>query len=517
MGVNRAAVCAGHEQTAEAAAIVLREGGNAFDAAIAAFFMACVAEPVLASPAGGGFLLAHTETGPNRLFDFFSHTPRRRYPTSDLDFYPISVDFGSTKQEFHIGTGAMATPGCVRGMFEVHRQLGHMPMDEIVQPAVVAARQGIQVSDLQAYVFSLVEPIYLATPGVRELFAHKQDPNTVAKKGDIIRFNGLAETLEVLAIEGEDLFYRGEIAQQINSMGEEGGHLRLEDLEAYEVVVRKPLSIHYRDVEIFTNPPPSAGGMLIGFALKLMHSVDVGALGFGSVDYLRLLASVMEMTNQARIETTINDHQNFPDVATLLDDDFLKMYCDTIREGAASRRGTTHVNVTDNHGNVAAMTVSNGEGCGHIIPGTDIMMNNMLGEEDLNPGGFHRWHPNQRMSSMMAPTVAHLPDGRVIATGSGGSNRIRTAILQVLINLIDFNFDCTTALHLPRIHHEADTLFVEGGFNSVDLEALLAQYPTNRVWEQLNFFFGGAHTLVHSQGKIDGSGDPRRGGVFIEV
>ena len=110
----------------------------------------------------------------------------------------------------------------------------------------------------------------------------------------------------------------------------------------------------------------------------------------------------------------------FRDVATLLDDDFLKMYCDTIRERAASRRGTTHVNVTDNHGNVAAMTVSNGEGCGHIIPGTDIMMNNMLGEEDLNPGGFHRWHANQRMSSMMAPTVAHLPDGRVIATGSGG-------------------------------------------------------------------------------------------------
>ncbi|MFC1664120.1 gamma-glutamyltransferase [Pseudomonadota bacterium] len=517
MGIKRAAVSAGHEQTAEAAATILRAGGNAFDAAIGAFFMACVAEPVLASLGGGGFLLAHTEADPTRLFDFFSQTPQRKRPVNELDFYPISVDFGSTRQEFHIGRGAMATPGCVRGMFAVHRQLGYMPMSEIVQPAVSAAREGIPVSALQAYVFALVEPIFLSTPSIRKIYARPNNPDAVVLEGDLIRLPAFADTLEVLAIEGDDLFYRGEIAQRIDEMCADCGHLQLADLQAYEAIVRKPFSINYRNLEIVTNPPPSAGGILIGFALKLLNSVDVKALGFGSGEYLHLLATVMEMTNQARVEATIHEGQHYPDTATLLDKDYLQTYHDTIKDRASAHRGTTHLNITDKLGNVVSMTVSNGEGCGHIVPGTDILMNNMLGEEDLNPGGFHRWYPNQRMSSMMAPTVVHYPDGRVIATGSGGSNRIRTAVLQALVNLIDFNFDCSTALNLPRIHHEAGTLYVEGGFASADLEFLLAQHPNSKVWEHLNFFFGGAHTLIHSESDMDGSGDPRRGGVFIEV
>ena len=143
------------------------------------------------------------------------------------------------------------------------------------------------------------------------------------------------------------------------------------------------------------------------------------------------------------------------------------------------------------------------------------MLNNVLGEEDLNPGGFHRWPADRRMSSMMAPTVLRLSGGRLAAAGSGGSNRIRTAILQVISNLVDFRLSTEAAVTHPRIHHERELLSIEGGYDDVQLRKLVADYPRHEMWPGLNLFFGGAHTALVGleTGEMAGTGDPRRGGV----
>jgi len=203
------------------------------------------------------------------------------------------------------------------------------------------------------------------------------------------------------------------------------------------------------------------------------------------------------------------------DTGRMLDDAFLARYRDEIAGRAASRRGTTHISVIDADGNLASLTVSNGEGSGYVVPGTGIVMNNMLGEEDLNPGGFQRWPGGHRMTSMMAPTLLEWPDGDTVALGSGGSNRLRTAILQVLLNLIDFKLPVEESVQAPRVHYENGLLSIEGGFDVEGLGALLEAYPDHHLWEERNMFFGGVHTVAATKRGMQGAGDARRGGVSV--
>jgi len=510
-------VAAGHPLTAEAAAIVLREGGNAFDAMIAAVFAACVTEPVLISLGGGGFTLVQDERGASSVFDFFVQTPLRRPPRENLDFRPITADFGTAQQRFEIGLGSIATPGLIRGMFEIHRALGRMPVREIVAPAVRFARDGVTLNALQAYVFSIVTPIYTATPEARAIFGSRRGGSGLVGEGESLVQRELADALEILALEGDDLFYRGEMGRLLaERCAAAGGSLTRADLERYRVERREPLELAYRGARVRTNPPPSSGGLLIGFALRLLEAAaDLRAAGCGSFAHLELIALALEATDRVRVEAHLDATTACPDAATLLDPALLERYRRDVLGRSRALRGTTHVAVMDAQGNVATTTVSNGEGCGHVIPGTGIMPNNMLGEEDLNPHGFHTWQPDQRMTSMMAPTVVRFADGRVLATGSGGSKRIRAAILQVLVNLIDHDMDLEAAVAAPRLYVERGLLSLERGMPPRSEERLLQAWPRHRVWDEPNLFFGGAHSVERGPGGFRGAGDPRRGGVCL--
>ncbi|MDH3694516.1 MAG: gamma-glutamyltransferase, partial [Gammaproteobacteria bacterium] len=419
--------------------------------------------------------------------------------------------FGSATQDFYMGYGAVATPGAVRGLFDMHRQLASMPMKTLMQPAIQAAREGVTVSDLQAYIFSLVEPIYITHSSARNIFGSCKQPEHVARAGETLKMPELADTLEVLAIEGDKLFYRGEIAQLTIDECAGAGHLSYDDLARYETKLREPIATRYRDAQIFSNPFPGAGGGLISFALELLQSIDQSSLQFGTADYVSTLVDVMDLTNNARRESMTDS--DCIDGDKLLASESLESFKRELQKRTQSHRGTTHISIIDAQGNAAAMTVSNGEGCGHLLPATGIMLNNMLGEEDLNPLGFHKWTPNERISSMMAPTIVHDAQGRVVVTGSGGSNRIRTTILQVLIDLIDHNMDVEQAVCSPRIHFENDTLYLEGGLNAAETERILQHYPEHKIWDDITFFFGGAHTLISDGKQTWGAADPRRGGV----
>lgn len=511
----RGVVAAGHVETARAAQIVLADGGNAFDAALAAMCAACVAEPVLSSLGGGGFLLAHDVSGRTVLFDFFVQTPRRS-PTGELDFCPILADFGAAQQEFHIGFGSIATPGVVKGLFQVHRELGFMPLARIVEPAAALAREGVEINRFQAYLFQIIGPILSASKASRAVFHSPEDSSRLLGEGEIFRLPDFADALEALAREGADLFYRGEIARTIErDLGQNGGALTRDDLEAYRVEDRTPLELRYRGARLFMNPPPASGGILIAFALELLKDFEIHELGFGSAACLSLLARVMEQTNKARLESRFQEEAGGE--ARLLEPELVEAYRRALRGRPSASRGTTQISVIDAEGNAASLTLSNGEGCGYLVPDTGIMLNNMLGEEDINPLGFHRWPPGIRMCSMMSPTLIFGPETRIAATGSGGSNRIRTAILQVLVDLLDFGMAVEEAVESPRIHFERGLLSVEPGFEERELAKLLAEFPEHRLWQERNLFFGGTHTAAFdaARGTFAGAGDSRRGGAVL--
>lgn len=509
-------VTAGHEKTAEAAAEVLAAGGNAFDAIIAGGFAACVAESVLASLGGGGFLLGRSSEGREILYDFFVQTPRRVPDPKAVEFFPIHADFGPTQQEFHIGLGAVATPGIIAGFIQAHRKMGRLPLKEILAPAIRLCREGVTINAFQEYLFTVVGPIYRATEKSRSVFGSRKKPGQLVLEGETLHFPDLAQSLEALEREGPELFYRGELAARLVEQCRKGGTLEMDDLANYRVIQRKPLEFSYRGQRLLTNPPPSCGGLLIAFTLELLDQPETAGLDFGAVEDLRLLVRAMDQTNLARMEALAKHSDWTKACKNLSQKKIVTAYRQKILGRPRVTRGTTHLNVGDGEGNVASLSLSNGEGCGHLWEGTGIMLNNMLGEEDLNPGGFYQWKTDQRMASMMAPTILLMKDGTTVATGSGGSNRLRTAIVQVLKNLIDHGMKVKDAVDAPRIHYERGLLSVEPGFSPQVLEGLFAEFSNYHLWEEKNLFFGGVHTLAsHPNLGFSGRGDPRRYGVCI--
>jgi gamma-glutamyltranspeptidase/glutathione hydrolase len=510
---TKGAVACGHPFTAHAAEQILQEGGNAFDAIVAAHFAACVAEPVLASLGGSGYLLAHSNRGETQVYDFFSQTPQQKRPVNELDFYPINADFGPDSQEFHIGTGSIAVPGSIKGMFTVYRDYCSMPMTELLAPAIEGARAGVEVNAYQAYFLDIVSPIFTASEECRTVYGSKVHKGQPAIAGELLKLPDLANTLEALATEGEQLFYQGELAARLAKFCQEkGGLLTRKDLEDYQVIKRQPLEVNYRNATLLTNPPPSSGGILIGFALKLLEKLLKPEHCDNSVQYLQTLADVMHLTNKAKIDRHLDDASN-QDTLQILDQQYLDKYIAQLTNRPMCSRGTTHISVMDTADNIASLTVSNGEGCGYLLPATGIMLNNVLGEEDINPHGFNQWPNNQRMTSMMAPSLLQLANGNWAVLGSGGSNRLRTAILQVIANLVDFNMPLRDAVDHPRIHKEGDHLSIENGLGDQQTDSLTEAHPDHKVWADKNVFFGGVHAILKSDQGFAAAGDPRRGGI----
>ena len=503
----------GHKETSKAARILLEEGGNAFDAALGAMCAACVCEPMLASLGGGGFLLAHAAAGDSQVFDFFAQTPSA--PAGELEFYPIQADFGTTTQEFHIGMGSIAVPGVVAGLFAVHQAKCSLPLSKIIEPAVYLAREGLRINKLQKYINEILKPIIDATPEATAFATPMFAPGRLAEIGEFIYNPDLADTFEALAGHAPRWFYEGEPASQlVRDCAQKGGLISAHDMRSYEVMLRRPVSVESHGARISMNSPPSPGGCLTLFALSLLNKIRLAQDEWDSPGYALALARVMQASSLVRKHHGLESGLDDQTAATILSEESLSNWRKTLQTGGLVSRGTTHISVADAAGNLASLTLSNGEGSAYVLPGSGIMLNNMLGEEDLNPGGFHRIAPGTRLASMMTPTIANLADGRQIALGSGGSNRIRSAILQVLANVLEFDMGLEEAVNAPRIHLEGSHLNVESGFSGPALAALEAEWPGVERWPGINLFFGGVHAVERlPNGEFRAAGDPRRGGA----
>ncbi|OUS04408.1 hypothetical protein A9Q96_15795 [Rhodobacterales bacterium 52_120_T64] len=494
------AVASGHHLTTQTAAEVLRAGGTAVDAAIAGALMACITEPVLASPLAGGFLMVSPPNGKVQILDAFIQTPKRKRSLADTDIREIEVDFGQSKQTFHCGAGTIGTPGLVPGLFEAHSQFGRIPMQELAAPAIDAARTGTRVTAFQAEVLGYVEAIFQSTQSARSLYA---PDGKMLGDGDILTNPDMADVLEVMAQEGPRFFQEGEVAQALLSL--EGGHLTAVDLKTYRPIGRKPLQFIRRGVEVDLNPAPSLGGVQIALALQaLPPNPDE-----------RMLARCLYEVARIRKETDL-DHHPASGEKILLDPAMVTSLRKTLMAHQAATRGTTHISVIDHNGMGAAFTLSNGEGSGLIVPGTGIMANNMLGEDDLVPDGVNSWHEDTRLASMMCP-MALRENGILTMMGSGGSNRIRSALAQVALKLIDEGSALEDAVHAPRMHVD-DTphiLDFEDTGTEDRREAILAEFPTANSWPQQGMFFGGVHAVRRTAKGFEAAGDSRRSGAVL--
>jgi gamma-glutamyltranspeptidase/glutathione hydrolase len=482
------AIAAGHPSTARAGADVLRAGGNAVDAAIAAVCVSLTAEPGLTSLGGGGYMLVAVPGGEQVALDFFVAAPGLGGPPGRAaELLPVSVSFGDAVQVFHVGPASVGAYGLPAGLCEAARRFASRPLAELVAPGAAAARAGVPLTPEQAYVVEILMPIYETTPDCRALY---EVDGRVVEGGDIVRNPELAGTLERLGEEGERPFYEGDVARAVLARLEgEGSLLTAQDLAAYRALARDPVRVPYRGREVLTTPPPSAGGVLIAYALALLER----APGPASTD------QVVAAMEAAQAERT-------PEFVEGLDDE------DFAAEFLSSRLGgTTHVSVLDGEGMACSVTCSNGEGSAILVPGTGIHLNNVLGEQDLNPHGFHRHPPGRRMPSMMSPTIVLAGGAPELVLGSGGSNRIRSAILQTVLNVVDRGMTADEAVRAPRVHFEDGIVYSEPG---VDLEGVEASGHTVSRFRAPNLFFGGVHAVQSDP--LAGGGDPRRGGA-VEV
>ncbi len=486
----RGVVAAGHPASARAGADVLRAGGNAVDAALGAMLAALACEPLLTGLGAGGFMLVVLPGRPPALLDFFVEVPGRTGTAVAGELEAAEISFGDAVQVFHVGPASVGTYGFPAGVCEAARRFGTVPLDELTAPAAKLARDGVALAPRQAYVVEILAPIVTSTPEAAALFA---PGGRLLGAGETLRQPELGDALQRLGAEGAAPFYSGDIGTAIAAwLRDRGGLVSPADLGAYQVLEREPLRVTYRGRDVLTNPPPAPGGLLLTAALARLDAAPAHPP-------VTAIADAMQAAEQARTPGFLSGLQE-------------PGFAGRFLAGAASRLGsTTHVAVLDGAGGACSVTCSNGAASGVIVPGTGVHLNNMLGESDLNPEGFHRVPAGRRMGSMMAPTVL-LRDGLPeLAVGSAGSARIRSAILQAIVRCVDEGLSAQAAIDAPRIHYEDGLVYAEPG---IDAAALRRDGRTVREFRARNLFFGGAQAALRdADGSLTGGGDPRRGGA----
>lgn len=518
----RGAIAAGHPLTAEAGTRMLVEGGNAVDACLAAAFVSWVVESPLTGPGGGGFLLVHrARDGRSRLLDFFVTVPGAELRGTAGDMETVDVDFDGTAQGFRVGAASVAVPGAVAGLATAQRVYGTVEWARLLEPAIELARDGVELTREQGYLHAILDIILRHTEAGRAIYGRNGERLAA---GDRLVMPDLAETLALLAAEGASAFYTGDLARELSAhVCSEGGSVTRRDLGDYRVLWRRPIEAAFHGHRFVSNPPPSSGGVLLAYGLRVLDRAGLGGAA-GSAGAMAQLAEVMREQTAARGPGFVRDlhrgglarrlcgDRNVEDAAARLQMGLAR----AVREPAEPSR-TTHISVVDAAGNAASLTASTGSGSGVVVPGTGVHLNNMLGEYDLNPVSRQR-RAGGRLTSMMAPSLV-LHDGRPrLVVGSAGSVRLRGAILQIVVNAIGHRLPVDEAINAPRVHLDEGHVHCEGGADPAVLDELERRGYDVVRWRRRNLYFGGAAAVeLRPDGTLAAAGDPRRGGHGIVV
>lgn len=434
---------------------------------MAAGFASGVSEPGVSSIGGGGFLLAAPPDGPARLIDFFTAVPSGTHAPPQR----VTVQYSGATQDFNVGVAAVAVPGGLDGLLHAHRRLGRLPLADVVAPAAQFARDGVRLEPAQAHAMGLIDSVLTLTADAR---ARMAPHGLLLRSGEVFADAELADLLDAVA--AGHITGIADLAQPFRQLMPDGP-ITPEDLRAYKVVDRDPLVAGIGQGSITTNPMPSLGGSIVAHVLR---------------DLSGNLHPEPVQIAEALVETT-----------------------SWLKSQVVSSAGTTHISVVDGEGMSAALTLSNGVGGGVFLPGTGIHLNNMMGEDDLHPAGAQAATPGERIRSMMAPSVVDFDRGRLVL-GTGGSERIRSALTRVITLVLGGDADLAGAVEAPRVHVDNQGIIqVEPGLAAAQLAALGGLGEVSR-WPARHFYFGGVNAvLMGTDGELTAYADPRRGGAAL--
>lgn len=455
-----AAIAAGHPATVEAGAEILRAGGSAADAAVAASLASCVAETVMTGFLGGGHAIYYeAASGRAANLDGFVAVPGLGGERRDAELLELDVPFGAELVHYAVGIASCGVPGVPAGLGELWRRHGRLDWPVLVGPALRLARGGVVMPPAHASCLEMLSVVMTMNEGARIYSPH----GALLVAGDRLEQPGIVRALELVAEEGSATAYTGSIAKAlIDLMDERRGLVTREDLESYAATWSEPVEVGYLGLRVLTR------GDLSGVPEALPR--------------LPRLAGLDEAERAVALARVFDDGG---------------------REGVGD---TTNVTVVDWDGNACVLTTSLGLGSGDFLPGFDLHLNSMLGEADLVRG---RVEPGVRMGSMMAPTLVLDGSRLVLALGAAGGTRLRTALLQVTAGVLDEGLPASDAVERPRLHASARRVQLEPGFAEATVAALERGGFEPRVWPARHHFFGGVSLVTETSA----AGDPRRSGA----
>ncbi|MEH1863943.1 MAG: gamma-glutamyltransferase [Nostoc sp.] len=551
-------VVSAHPLASEAGILMLRKGGNAVDAAVATTFAISVVEPFSAGIGGGGFLLMHSEkTGEMKALDFRERAPLKATKNMYLDAK------GKVRPNASInGYLAVATPGTVAGLYEVHRRYGKLSWQEVMKPAIALAKDGFILGNVLTQRLNQPQLAILNNPTGREIFTRN---GKFYQPGEKLVQNDLARTLTAVA-ENPQSFYTGSIARAIASdMVKNGGLITLEDLKAYKPIWRNPICGNFRKAKVCSMPPPSSGGVHLLQILNIIGDTDLKSLGWHHPDAIHLMVEAMKIAYADRSEYLGDpDFVKVP-VQELLSPAYAKQRRQEInmqvakpstkvkpvdrkilqRFNQANNRSleentiplshqslklhatryespeTTHLTVVDEEHNAVSLTftINLSFGAGVVTPGTGIILNNEMDDFAAAPGVPNAFGlvgndansiaPRKTPLSSMTPTIVTENGHFRMAAGAPGGSTIITQVLQVILNVLEYNMDVGAAVSVPRIHHQwlPDELRLESwGLDALTLQELRRR--GHKIKETTPWGNGNA-IAVTSDGTLEGAADPR--------
>lgn len=513
---------------------ILKQGGNAVDAAVAVGFALAVTLPRAGNLGGGGFMLIYLKKQRKVVaINYREKAPAKASrdmflnQKGDVDYSKVSGSYS-----------ASGVPGTVAGLISVQQKFGKLKLQQVIEPAIKLAEEGIPVSyDLHQSLVT-AKPWLKKSPDAMKIF-YKKD-GSAYQVGEILKQPELANSLKLIAEQGKKAFYEGKIAHKIaDSMAKNGGLITLEDLKNYNIEEKQPLKGTYRGYTIYSMPPPSSGGVILIELLNILENFPLADYGNNSAKIINLMSNAMSYAYNDRNADLGDPDFVKMDLAKFLSKKYAKQIAQEITtdkhipsEDISSidpeeheKLQTTHFSIVDKGGNMVSntYTLNYSYGSGIVVPGTGILLNNEMDDFaakvgvanvfGLVQGEANTVAPNKRPLSSMTPTIVLDKDGNpFLATGSPGGSRIITTTLQVILNIIDFNMNLQAAINNPRIHSQLwpDELGVEQGI-SVDTIKLLKEMGNNVV----PYAAMGAAESVMSDGQyVYGAADPRRAGAL---
>lgn len=529
-------IVAPQPEAVEAGTAVLAKGGSAVDAVLACAFTQGVVDPMMCGVAGLGTMqVFDPKSGTNLVIDGLSTCPAACAPEMWEDAFEGECTDGYgymvRARANELGHKAVTVPGILRVFGRAHALFGRASWPSLFETAIGVAEEGWLVRPHVAGVFAMNEAAYGRLPYAaklgfteegRELYMRPD--GSVKKLGDRVRNPNLAATLRALAAEGVESFYTGEIARRIVAdMQAHGGLLSAADLAGFRATELAPLDITYRGRRIAT-PLPPAGGIMIAEMLRILERFELAAMGHNSPEYIRVVAEAMKIAGRDKDEHIGDPAFVPPPLDMLLSDEYADACAARIRRGEkasltrvlAEAQHTTTISAVDADGMVVSVTHTLGLPSGVIPPGTGFMLNGAMNWYDPRPGRAGSIAPGKRRFSSLSPTIVFEGDTPVLTIGAPGGAWIGIAILQGLLNVLEFGMTMQEAVMAPRFSATTDAIDISNRIPRATQKALEAMgYEVNRY--PGSYVFAGVHGITMWDGMLEGGADPQRDGYVGEV